>query len=72
MNTQDLLNRFSYHATENPQAGQHDEIRKACLNLAGFLDATVPDSREKSLAMTKLEEVMFWSNAALARPPAAR
>ena len=26
-----------------------------------------PDGREKALAMTKLEEVMFWGNVALAR-----
>lgn len=29
----------------------------------------LPDGREKSLAMTRLEEVMFWSNAAIAREP---
>jgi len=29
----------------------------------------VPDGREMSLAITNLEQVMFWANAALARQP---
>ena len=32
-----------------------------------MLDEYCPESREKSLAVTKLEEVVFWSNAAIAR-----
>jgi len=31
------------------------------------LNEIIPDGREKSLAITHLEEVMFWSNAGLAR-----
>jgi hypothetical protein len=38
-----------------------------CLSLARFIDDTLPPGREKSLAITKLEEVMFWANAGLAR-----
>jgi len=26
-----------------------------------------PDSRERSLALTKIEEAVFWANAAIAR-----
>ncbi len=31
------------------------------------VNEVVPDGREKYLAFTKLEEVMFWANAGLAR-----
>ena len=34
---------------------------------AGFIDDNCPDCREKSLAITKLEEVVMWANAGLAR-----
>jgi hypothetical protein len=27
----------------------------------------VPEGREKALALTNLEQVMFWANAAIAR-----
>ena len=36
-------------------------------NVAALLNSRIPDSREKSLAVTALEESMFWANAGLAR-----
>jgi len=39
-----------------------------CRNAAEELvDLTGPSTREQSLAITHLEEAMFWANAALAR-----
>ncbi len=35
--------------------------------MARSLDRWCPDSRELSLAITHLEEVVFWANAAIAR-----
>jgi hypothetical protein len=42
-------------------------VRQACRRLADELNAKLPEGREKSLAITHLEEVMFWGNAAIAR-----
>ena len=64
----DLDNRFSYHPPRKPEvATEHERIRRLHRHLAGELAETLPESRELSLAVTKLEESMMWANAALAR-----
>ncbi len=62
----ELENRFSYHAPDAAKVGQHESVRGACRSLAHQLDAILPNGRHKSLAMTALEEVMHWANAAVA------
>ena len=45
-----------------------DEIDKLAATQAGFLKILLPDeSRERSLALTRLEESVFWAKAAIAR-----
>jgi uncharacterized protein DUF6894 len=48
-------------------ANEHAAVREACRAAAEVVDRTVPDGREKSLALTKLEEATFWANAGIAR-----
>lgn len=67
MDSNDLDNRFKYHKPDPTTAENHQQIRTACLYLADELNAALPEGREKSLAMTNLEQTMFWANAALAR-----
>jgi hypothetical protein len=74
MDIKDLTNRFTFHpvvhvegrAPEDQQARKHTAIRTRALDYAVFLDGRCPDSRELSLAITKLQEVVFWANAAIA------
>lgn len=68
MDPADLQHRFAFHAasTEEKRAS-HGTVREACLQAAMTLDGLAPDCREKSLAVTALEEAMFWGNAAIAR-----
>ena len=63
----DLINRFTYHAPSPEAAILHVDARGKGLDLALWLDINLPESREKSLAITHLEEVIFWANAAIAR-----
>jgi hypothetical protein len=64
----ELDRRFSFHApATDARRDAHTDIRRGCRSVADFMNNVVPDGREKSIMYTKLEEVMFWANAALAR-----
>jgi hypothetical protein len=63
----ELQARFTYHAPKDGQPERYQRIRDAGRQLAVLLDAECPESREKSLAVTKLEEAVMWANAAIAR-----
>lgn len=58
---------FSYHAPAEGQPELYERIRGKAKELAYLLQEECPESREKSLAMTKLEECVMWSNASIAR-----
>ncbi|MFK4167729.1 hypothetical protein ACI2LM_15930 [Paenibacillus lautus] len=64
---QQIENNFSYHAPKPGQPEIYHEIREKAKELAYLIDQKAPDSREKSLAMTNLEQAVFWANAAIAR-----
>lgn len=63
----DLNNRFTYHPPKGDQAVRYSEIRREAHSLARVIDDMAPDSREKSLAITHLENAVMWANAAIAR-----
>jgi hypothetical protein len=66
--TQDELGtRFTYHAPDKEKAELHQDVRLQCFIMAQWLNGRLPECREKSIVMTHLEEVMMWSNAAIAR-----
>ena len=64
----DLIERnFTYHTPKNDQPDRYQELRDKAKEFAYLIDQLCPNSREKSLAMTKLEESCFWANASIAR-----
>lgn len=67
MDPADLAKRFTYHAPKMGQPEVYQTIRDEAHQLALDIDASQPDSREKSLAITALEEAVMWANAGIAR-----
>lgn len=67
MEIQDLDNRFTYHAPKEGQPATYGKIRAKAHELASLINAESPDCREKSLAVTKIEESVMWANAGIAR-----
>jgi hypothetical protein len=68
MDVKDFENRFKFHPAKNLEIQQkHEAIRRWALEFAEYINLQVPEGREKALAITKLEEVMMWANAGIAR-----
>ena len=64
----DIDSRFRFRdASREVNAEKHQAVRDACRAAAEVVESTCPDGREKSLALTKLEEATFWANASIAR-----
>ena len=64
---EDIDNRFTYHAPRPGESEKYIQIRGLAKSLAYLVASLTPESREQSLAITHIEESVFWSNAAIAR-----
>ena len=62
-----ISNNFKYHAPKEGQPLLYEKLRDTAKEFAFLIDDLCPNSREKSLAITKLEEVVMWANASIAR-----
>lgn len=67
MDRNTIENNFTYHPPKEGQPEIYDEIRGLGKSLALLINKHCPDNREKSLAITKLEESIMWANASIAR-----
>jgi hypothetical protein len=62
-----VKHNFTYHPPHGDQAKRYESIRLSIGDVASYLQSVCPQSRELSLALTKLEEAGMWANAAIAR-----
>lgn len=69
MDDQSLLGRFKLYEMTKEQAANARAIRADALRLAQRLNLTAKDSREKSEAITNLEQFVMWANRAIAMNP---
>lgn len=67
MDKDQLKNDFTYHRPFGDQPQRYEAIRAKGFSLANYINDNCPDSMEKSLAITKIEEAIFWANASIAR-----
>lgn len=63
----ELQTRFTYHPPKEGQPEAYARLRALALEFATQIVTYTPESREQSLALTALEEAVFWANAAIAR-----
>ena len=62
-----IENNFTYHPPFGDQPQRYEAIRAEAKKFAEFITANTPSSREQSVALTNLEQAVFWANAAIAR-----
>jgi len=67
IDAKELENRFTYHKPVGNQPEIYELLRSKTHQLAFDFVQNCPDSRELSLAITKLEDAVMWANAAIAR-----
>ncbi len=68
----ELRDRFFYHPPSSEGAKTHGVLSQEFYELSQVIDALCPHSREKSLAMTHMEQSKMWASAAVARDPKTR
>ena len=62
----ELDNSYRHHPPLDDQVKRYDKIRKQAKKLAELIVAVCPESCERSLALTKVEEAAMWANKAIA------
>lgn len=66
MTPEQIENTFTYHKPFGNQSERYEVLRSQAKILAAFIADYCPDSLEKSLALTNLQQSIMWANAAIA------
>lgn len=62
-----IIKNFTYHPPKGDQPDRYNKIRAIAKSLAEVIISDTPQSREQSLAITYLEQVVMWANASISR-----
>lgn len=66
LSTDDIRNRFGFHASTPDTAEQHEWLRAGYIAFCEFLNEKLPDGRAKSTAMTNLQQSAMWAHFGIA------
>lgn len=66
MTNDQIDNVFTYHAPRGTQQERYVAIREAAREFARLLNRCCPESREKSIAFTQLQQCVQMANASIA------
>lgn len=66
MDTAEIKRRFTYQLLDKSQSDKVKNLSVNLMNVALLIDELIPDSRQKSLAITALETAMFWCISGIA------
>lgn len=67
MSQYDVNHIYAHHPTHDGQLRRYKCIREGAKLMAKLILDSCPDSRERSLALTNMEQSVMWANAAIAR-----
>ena len=67
MEMTEIETRFTYNRPQETQSERYAMLGDKAKEFAVMINITCPESREKSLAITSLEQAVMWSNASIAR-----
>lgn len=67
MSAYPIDNNFTYHKPHGDQPQRYETLRADAKTFAAAVLSKVPESRERSVALTKIEEACMWANAGIAR-----
>lgn len=66
-NRSDIAHRFTNHPPNHEAAARLDQITAAMIEAGELIEQVCPPGRERSLAITNLEQASMWAKAAIAR-----
>jgi hypothetical protein len=66
MTDEQIENTFTYHRPFGNQPQRYEDMRNEAKVLAKLIQRACPESREKSLAITSLQQAIMWANASIA------
>lgn len=66
LDNKQIENIFTYHKPFGTQQERYEKLRNVARVLAQEVNTICPESHEKALALTNLQQAIMWANASIA------